>query len=79
MTDGQGSVQGLGKPNPREGRVTDFTLTTPHLSQLPPAFENRQQGVFLFVKQNETKTTFTPNNTVSNSLTKRGELMVVKR
>ena len=34
--------------------------------------------MFLFIKQSETKTTFIPNKTISNSQTKRGGLMGLK-
>jgi hypothetical protein len=53
-----------------KGRVTDFTLTTPHLTQLPSQ-PLRKQGVFLFIKQNETTTSFIPREASCASQTKR--------
>lgn len=62
-----------------EGSVTDFTSAAPQPdSASSSAFQKRNQGVFLFIKQNETKTTFILNKTISNSQTKRGRFMGLK-
>lgn len=51
--------------------MTDFTVTTPHLTQLPPeASKKGKWGVFLFMKQKETKTIFVPDEAVLNLETK---------
>jgi hypothetical protein len=51
--------------------VTDFTVTTPHLTQLPPeASKKGNWGVFLFIKQKETKTIFIPDEAILNLETK---------
>lgn len=53
------------------GRVTNFTVTTPHLTQLPPeASKKGNWGVFLFIKQKETKTIFIANEAILNLETK---------
>lgn len=53
--------------------MTDFTVTTPHLTQLPPeASKKGNWGVFLFTKQKETKTIFIPDEAILNLETKRG-------
>ena len=68
-----------GPPNPGRGKGDRFHVHhTPPDSASSPAFQRRNQGVFLFIKQSETKTTFIPNKTISNSQTKRGGLMGLK-
>lgn len=69
----------LGLPNPGREKGDRFHVHhTPPDSASSPAFQRRNQGVFLFIKQSETKTTFIPNKTISNSQTKRGGLMGLK-
>lgn len=65
----QTGVHGLGKPSPRggEGDRQRHVNRTPPDSASSSAFQKGNQGAFLFIKQNETKTTFVPNETVSNS------------
>lgn len=62
---------GWAQPKGREGDRFHVNRT-PSDSASSFSFQKRNQGVFLFIKQNETKTTLIPNNTIANSQTKRG-------
>lgn len=68
MADVQTGVHELGKPSPRGGKGDRLHVNhTPPDSASSSAFQKRNQGVSLFIKQNETKTTFLPNETASTS------------
>lgn len=68
MADVLTSVPELGKPSPRGGKGDRLHVNhTPPDSASSSAFQERNQGVFLFIKQNETKTAFIPNRPVAGS------------